>query len=72
MSDLADNAEKLQDLHLKVSLAKIQIYEGVSADNCRECGFQIPSERQRIIPGTQTCAPCANIEYLQSKKTRAR
>lgn len=35
------------------------------ADNCVECGMQIPSERQLSAPGCQLCAGCAEIHELR-------
>ena len=30
-----------------------------SADNCEECGDQIPSARQIAVPGVSMCVECA-------------
>lgn len=61
MADLADNAQILEDLQRRTALAGITVYEGVSANNCIECDQLIPSERQRLIQGVQTCTSCAAL-----------
>jgi phage/conjugal plasmid C-4 type zinc finger TraR family protein len=40
-----------------------------SADNCAECGLQIPSARQLAVPGCQYCASCA--DDLEKRARRA-
>jgi len=37
-----------------------------TADNCTECGEQIPSDRQIAMPGCQLCRDCA--EELEHKR----
>lgn len=32
-----------------------------SADNCEECGLEIPSARQLAAPGCTLCIDCAGI-----------
>lgn len=34
-----------------------------SASECAECGLEIPSVRQVLIPGTRHCAECASLLF---------
>lgn len=36
-----------------------------SADNCEECGTQIPSARQIAVPGCDLCVDCAGKRELR-------
>lgn len=63
MSDAADKSAELQesfnrsavDYHLKTNILSV----AESADNCLECGLQIPSARQLAMPGCLLCVDCA-------------
>ena len=60
MADEADIANDYFQAHLDFVLKhrlKIDVKE--SANECVECGFQIPSERQIAAPGCQLCIDCA-------------
>jgi RNA polymerase-binding transcription factor DksA len=61
MADLADMAGDYPDQMVEAALANRAptLTVADSADNCDECGFQIPSDRQIIVPGTRHCAECA-------------
>lgn len=61
--DEADKAGEYQDREmaalLKSHQQKRQLTPKDSADNCEECGNQIPSARQIAVPGCLMCAECA-------------
>ena len=66
MPDIADLAQVRIERELDAAIAAAR---GIcppardSADNCEECGCQIPSARQVAMPGTRYCVDCA--DYLQ-------
>ena len=71
---MADECDRAQD-HIEEELENAtQAARGVmppdtrSAGCCVECGREIPSMRQRALPGVQTCFDCA-VE-LESKRLR--
>ena len=59
MADIADRAQEVEELQREAALAGRTSFTGETADNCVECGVQIPSERQIALPGVQTCVMCA-------------
>lgn len=59
MADIADRAHEVEEQQRKAALAGCRLYQGETADNCVECGVQIPSERQIALTGVQTCVECA-------------
>jgi len=69
-----DDADRAADYIEKELENAIQAARGImppdakSAGCCIECGREIPSMRQRAIPGVQTCFDCA-VE-LESKRLR--
>jgi phage/conjugal plasmid C-4 type zinc finger TraR family protein len=70
---MADDADRAQ-AHIERELeARISAARGIlppaaeSANECVECGLEIPSARQLAVPGCQTCTECA-----QSLEQRAR
>jgi phage/conjugal plasmid C-4 type zinc finger TraR family protein len=68
MADLADNAQVLEEMERDAAIARhrrMSHSEAETADNCTECGLQIPSQRQAALPGVQTCVGCA--EALEKK-----
>lgn len=62
MVDEVDRAQELEQLQRDQALANARLPDAVaeSADNCAECGYEIPSERQNAMPGTQHCVICAD------------
>ena len=63
MADIADDAqeqaEKLEDLRRRQSAARGVLTPKDSADNCEECGLEIPSARQIAVLGCDLCIICA-------------
>ncbi|WP_066018135.1 TraR/DksA C4-type zinc finger protein [Endozoicomonas atrinae] len=61
--DDADKAGQYQEREMEALLKshqqKRQLTPQESADNCEECGLQIPSARQIAVPGCSMCAECA-------------
>lgn len=63
-ADRAQTELEREEAHLA---DRIKAGRGIpSADNCYECGFEIPSERQIAVPGCSMCVDCAHI-YEQKK-----
>ena len=56
MTDKAD-----EELQRQAALSTCCQYVGDTADNCVECGLQIPSARQLALPGVQMCVECAEL-----------
>ena len=61
MADIADQAQEVEEMQRKAALAGRTAFHGDTADNCVECGVQIPSARQIALPGVQTCVDCAQL-----------
>ena len=61
MSDAADIANDVANDTVERALMSRVVYEGESADNCVDCGYQIPSERQLAVKGCQRCTECASL-----------
>lgn len=61
MADIIDQAQELEEMHREVYLASRVRIQRETADNCVECGYQIPSARQVALPGVQTCVDCAEL-----------
>jgi phage/conjugal plasmid C-4 type zinc finger TraR family protein len=64
VSDIADRANDTAQLHLDATLRNKRLEQAAnsakaSADECVECGYLIPSERQLAIPGVDLCVSCA-------------
>lgn len=71
MADIADRAQEHIERQLDAAIAAARGIcppERDSADNCEECGCQIPSARQTAMPGTRYCVDCA--DYLQVMAAR--
>jgi phage/conjugal plasmid C-4 type zinc finger TraR family protein len=39
----------------------------ISADDCEQCGAEIPIARQIAVPGVQACVTCASRAELAAK-----
>jgi len=61
--DAVDVAQIEQDRSLELAINQHRSQHTVkdSADNCIECGQQIPSERQIAKPGVDTCVFCQTL-----------
>jgi len=66
MADLADQAqedtERVEEALLSQRVAVAPV-GSESASDCAECGLEIPSARQVLIPGTQHCTECAALLF---------
>lgn len=60
MSDVADDAQVIESVYLKVSIssASIKSQYVVSAEICEECGDVIPEARRNAVPGCRLCCAC--------------
>ena len=63
MADEADIANDRADLERTLAVAGIigSLYHGASAEECEECGDEIPEARRRALPGVKWCVGCAEI-----------
>lgn len=72
MTDIADDADTTIAQAMEVALENRVTYEGVSADECIECGELIPSARQIAVPGCQLCITCAEKYEKKGRTVRCR
>lgn len=70
MSDIADDALDLIDNTVKIGIAQIPRYTGISAKECEECGEDIPEDRRAAVKGVKLCAPCGALVELRAKGVR--
>jgi phage/conjugal plasmid C-4 type zinc finger TraR family protein len=70
MADEADVANDRQEIETARYLAGLTRYAGISADDCEQCGAEIPVARQIAVPGVQLCVTCANRAELAAKGVR--
>lgn len=67
MADVVDIANDYAQAEIDSALKARQAKEiKESSDTCIECGYEIPSERQVVVPGCQLCVSCA--EELEDKR----
>jgi len=62
--DIADQAQKeieRREAFAQQQRAPVAPVGETSANECQECGLEIPSARQLAIPGTQHCTECAGM-----------
>lgn len=60
MADFIDESQALEELSLSISLSKIQRIDpnAVSAEECDDCGNEIPAPRRAAMPGCRLCIDC--------------
>lgn len=69
MADIIDSASEIEELQRNNALAARRINRNaVSAENCVECGEDIPQPRRAAVPGCQTCAECQGVIELRNKQ----
>lgn len=61
MSDLADIANDLTAARTEARLAQRVRFEGVSREDCLECGADIPQRRRDLLPGVKLCVDCQDV-----------
>lgn len=61
MADAADITDERISAELEERLARRVRYEGISAEECGECGDEIPPARRLALPGVTRCVTCADI-----------
>ena len=57
-SDLADDAQAAEALHLKAAFSHRPTSEAVGRADCQDCGEDIPEARRRAVPGATRCVFC--------------
>ena len=61
MADDADIADEIAERERTAALAGREIYTGESAEECEDCGDEIPIKRRQAIPGCTRCAFCQGL-----------
>ncbi|XAI95632.1 hypothetical protein [Microcystis phage Mae-JY22] len=77
MSDLADNAQAVEEAEREDGLADVrrQLRMGdwrrLSSEECEGCSEPIPEERRRAVVGTHFCTEC-QVRIEKEARTRGR
>ncbi|AXO89009.1 transcriptional regulator [Pseudomonas parafulva] len=62
MADAVDFANDHVEYFLQLSLQRLaRLPVQPSAEHCEDCGEPIPSERQQLVIGCQTCVSCQEL-----------
>lgn len=75
--DEADKAQQEVDRQLATTITNREAVRDIklaqpSADNCSDCGVDIPAERKLAVPGCQRCISCKEkFEILQRRTKNA-
>ena len=56
-----EQAQRLQDERLQQAIASRVQYQGESAEDCDECGTDIPEARRLAVPGCRFCVECQGL-----------
>lgn len=69
-AEIIDQANELVELTMEHALQRIRIdRNAVSAEQCEECGEEIPALRRAAMPGCQMCASCqADLELIRKQR----
>lgn len=69
-AEIIDQANALVELTMEHALQRIRIdRNAVSAEQCEECGEEIPAPRRAAMPGCQMCASCqADLELIRKQR----
>ncbi|MCS2161701.1 TraR/DksA family transcriptional regulator [Scandinavium sp. H11S7] len=72
MTDIIDTATEIEELQRNAALSAHRLNRNaVSAEQCEDCGEDIPVPRRAAVPGCQTCAECQSIIELRNKQRGA-
>lgn len=61
MADIIDIANERAEAEREAILARRKRLTGESAEECRDCGEEIPEARREAVPGVTRCVACAEI-----------
>lgn len=71
MADNADRAAALIEMRLEGALASHLLPTApAAADDCEECGEQIPAARRQAAPWATTCIECQSIREEKARHVR--
>ena len=71
MTDILDQAQKLEELQRKVALKnRFQAVHRPSLTHCQDCDEPIPEKRRRMINGCTRCVDCQAIYELKRQNFR--
>ncbi|WP_426810883.1 TraR/DksA C4-type zinc finger protein [Pseudomonas sp. WOUb67] len=62
MADVIDVANDQADYHLQVALQRrLRAVTKPSSEFCEDCGEPIPTKRQQLVAGCETCTSCQEL-----------
>lgn len=68
-AEIIDQANELVEQNISQAIQRMRIdRNAISAEQCSECGEDIPVPRRAAVPGCQTCAECQGIIELKRRK----
>jgi len=69
-AEIIDQANELVELTMEHALQRHRIDRNAfSAEQCEECGEEIPAPRRAAMPGCQMCASCqADLELIRKQR----
>ena len=54
-------AQRQQEAQLQQAIARRVQYKGESAEECDDCGVEIPQARRLAVPGCRFCVDCQGL-----------
>lgn len=68
-AEIIDQANELVEQNINQAIQRMRIdRNAISAEQCSECGEDIPTQRRAAVPGCQTCAECQGIIELKRRQ----
>lgn len=58
-------ARRLQESQIQQAIANRVQYHGESAEECDDCGVEIPQARRLAVPGFQHCVDCQSLREVR-------
>lgn len=65
--DDVDFSQQKADAELTRLISRRVVYDGESAEDCDECGDEIPEKRRAAIPGVLLCVACAQVTEARNR-----
>ncbi|RAH37549.1 TraR/DksA C4-type zinc finger protein [Halomonas sp. SL1] len=71
MADSADVAAEIMERRQEAALANRPALHAVAdAEECDDCGYEIPAARRRAAPWATTCIECQGIRERRGRHVR--
>lgn len=70
MADNADVATEIIEEGLERSLHNMRAGRGLGAEDCEDCGTEIPAQRREAVPWAVRCVECQEMEEVRKKARR--